>query len=231
MSDELTLRPVGVYHCDFKEKFGLPRQSGLAPALQGYIEFFPAFQNLDYLRGIEGYSHLWLLWHFSEAGPSDSPTVRPPKLGGNTRVGVFASRSPYRPNPIGLSCVKFEGIGKTKSGARCLLVSGGDLADGTPVFDIKPYLAYTDAHPEAASGFAKTEGTLQVNFPPSLLEKIPQALRPALLQSLSLDPRPGYQDDPDRVYFLRCADLDVGFTASDGTLRVVEVRRADAVSG
>ena len=226
MSDELTLRPVGVYHCGFPEKFGLPRQSGLAPAIMGRIEFAPAFQNPDYLRGIEGYSHLWLLWYFSEAGPADSPTVRPPKLGGNTRVGVFASRSPYRPNPIGLSCVKFESVGKTKSGARCLFVSGGDLADGTPVFDIKPYLAYTDAHPDAASGFAKTEGTLEVAFPPALLEEIPPELRSALLQSLSLDPRPGYQDDPDRVYYLRCADRDVGFTAADGVLRVVEVKRA-----
>ena len=231
MSDELTLRPVGVYHCDFPLKFGLPRQSGLAPAILGRIEFYGAFQNPDYLRGIEGYSHLWLLWHFSQSGPGDSPTVRPPKLGGNTRVGVFASRSPYRPNPVGLSCVKLEGVGKTKGGAPCLFVSGGDLADGTPVFDIKPYLPYADAHPEAASGFAKTEGTLTVECPPDLLEQIPPKLRPALLQSLSLDPRPGYQDDPERVYYLRCGKLDVGFTAAGETLRVTEVRRADETAG
>ena len=231
MSDELTLRPVGVYHCDFPLKFGLPRQSGLAPALKGRIEFCPPFQNPDYLRGIEGYSHLWLLWHFSQSGPGDSPTVRPPKLGGNTRVGVFASRSPYRPNPVGLSCVKLEGVDKTKGGAPCLFVSGGDLADGTPVFDIKPYLPYADAHPEAASGFAKTDGVLAVDFPPALLQEIPASHRDALLQTLSLDPRPGYQDDPERVYYLRCAALDVGFTVADDTLRVVAVRPADEASG
>ena len=159
------------------------------------------------------------------------PAVRPPKLGGNTRVGVFASRSPYRPNPIGLSCVKFEGVGKTKSGTPCLFVSGGDLADGTPVFDIKPYLAYADAHPEATSGFAKTDGVLTVDFPPALFEQIPSSHRDALLQTLSLDPRPGYQDDPERVYYLRCAALDIGFTVEGDTLRVVEVRDADEASG
>ena len=231
MTEPIELRPVAVYTCDFPLKFGLPRQSGLAADLRGRVVLLPGFQNPDYLRGIEGYSHLWLLWHCSLSPQAHSPTVRPPKLGGNTRVGVFASRSPVRPNPIGLSCVRLKSIGKTEDGALCLNVSGGDLADGTPILDIKPYLAYTDAHPDATSGFAKTEGTLEVVVPPTLLEEIPEELRPGLLQSLSLDPRPGYQDAPDRVYFLRYANWDVGFTVAGETLRVVEVKPVQEASG
>ncbi len=223
MADSVELRPVAVYACDFPLKFGLPRQSGLAADLKGRVVFLPAFHNPDYLRGIEGYSHLWLLWHCSLSPEAASPTVRPPKLGGNTRVGVFASRSPIRPNPIGLSCVRLEGVGKTEDGAPCLFVSGADLANGTPVFDIKPYLPYADSIPDAKSGFAKTEGSLDVIIDPALLRRIAPEKQPALLQTLALDPRPGYQSDPQRVYFMRYADYDVGFCVEGQTLRVTEI--------
>ena len=219
----VTLRPVAVYRCDFPEKFGLPRQSGLASRLRGRVELAPAFSNPDYVRGIEGYSHLWLLWHCDRAGKSDSPTVRPPKLGGNTRVGVFASRSPFRPNPVALSCVKLERVEILPDGTPVLHVLGGDLADGTPVFDIKPYLPYADAVPDATSGFAKTGGTLAVVCDDRLLEALPADKRGALLQVLSFDPRPGYQDDPARVYKMRYASFDVAFRVDGETLVVVDV--------
>lgn len=231
MADTVEMRPVAVYTCDFPLKFGLPRQSGLAADLRGRVVFLPAFQNLDYLRGIEGYSHLWLLWHCSLSPKAESPTVRPPKLGGNTRVGVFASRSPVRPNPIGLSCVRLESIGKTEDGALCLNVSGADLADGTPIFDIKPYLAYADAVPAAKSGFAKTDGTLQVEIAPALLARIAPEKQTALLQTLALDPRPGYQEDPQRVYYMRYASFDVSFRVEAQTLFVVSIRDAGEMPG
>lgn len=231
MDETIELRPVAVYTCDFPLKFGLPRQSGLAADLRGQVVFLPAFRNPDYLRGIEGYSHLWLLWHCSLSPKAESPTVRPPKLGGNTRVGVFASRSPVRPNPIGLSCVRLEGVGKTEDGALCLYVAGADLASGTPILDVKPYLPYADAVPEAESGFAKTEGTLQVEIDPALLCRLAPEKRAALLQTLSLDPRPGYQDDPQRVYYMRYAGFDVGFRVEGETLRVTELREAPQTAG
>lgn len=224
MTESIELRPVAVYTCDFPVKFGLPRQSGLADELRGRVVLLPAFQNPDYLRGIEGYSHLWLLWHCSLSPKAQSPTVRPPKLGGNTRVGVFASRAPVRPNPIGLSCVRLESVGKTEDGALCLNVSGADLADGTPVFDIKPYLPYADAIPDAKSGFAKIDGRLQVEIEPALLCRIAPEKQAALLQTLALDPRPGYQDDPQRDYFMRYGAWDVGFRVDGQTLRVTEIR-------
>ena len=219
----LTLRPVAVYRCDFPDKFGLPRQSGLAGDLQGRVVFLPPFSSPDYVRGIDGYSHLWLLWQFDRAGQSDSPTVRPPKLGGNTRVGVFASRAPYRPNPVGLSCVRLERVEIRSDGTPVLHVAGGDLCDGTPVFDIKPYLPYADAVPQAASGFAKTSGTLRVVCDDGLLKAVPAEKREALLQVLSFDPRPGYQDDPGRVYRMRYASFDVAFRVDGEVLTVVEI--------
>lgn len=219
----LTLRPVAVYRCDFPDKFGLPRQSGLAADLQGRVVFLPPFSSPDYVRGIDGYSHLWLLWQFDRAGQSDSPTVRPPKLGGNTRVGVFASRAPFRPNPVGLSCVRLERVEILTDGTPVLHVAGGDLCDGTPVFDIKPYLPYADAVPEAKSGFAKTSGTLTVVCDDGLLEAVPAEKREALRQVLSFDPRPGYQDDPGRVYKMRYASFDVAFRVDGEVLTVVEI--------
>lgn len=219
----LTLRPVAVYRCDFPDKFGLPRQSGLARDLQGRVVFLPPFSSPDYVRGIDGYSHLWLLWQFDRAGSSDSPTVRPPKLGGNTRVGVFASRAPFRPNPVGLSCVRLERVEIRSDGTPVLHVAGGDLADNTPVFDIKPYLPYADAVPDAASGFAKTGGTLRVVCDETMLEAVPAEKREALRQVLSFDPRPGYQDDPGRVYKMRYASFDVAFRVDGEVLTVVEI--------
>ena len=223
--DGVRLQVVAEYRCDFPNKFGLPRQSGLATELRGRVVFLPPFCNPDYIRGIEGYSHLWLLWQFDRAGASNSPTVRPPKLGGNTRVGVFASRSPFRPNPVALSCVRLERVEIAADGTPVLHVLGGDLADGTPVFDIKPYLPYADAVPQATSGFAKTAGTLAVVCDDALLEAVPAEKREALLQVLSFDPRPGYQDDPDRVYKMRYADVDVAFRVTGETLVVVEVEK------
>ena len=222
--DALTLRPVAVYHCGFPTKFGLPRQSGLAPALRGEIAFLPDFRNPDFLRGIEEFSHLWLLWRFDEA-PSMSPTVRPPKLGGNTRVGVFASRSPFRPNPLGLSCVKLEGVVDTPQG-KTLLISGGDLMDGTVIFDIKPYLPYADAHPQACGGYAVSgdKVRLKVTIPPEIEKAIPADLLPTLTEALSQDPRPGYQDDPARTYYLPYAGFDVGFSVRGDTVSVTELR-------
>ena len=217
------LQVVAEYRCDFPAKFGLPRQSGLATKLQGRVVFLPPFCNPDYIRGIEGYSHLWLLWQFDRAGTSDSPTVRPPKLGGNTRVGVFASRSPFRPNPVALSCVRLERVEILPNGTPVLHVLGADLADNTPVFDIKPYLPYADAVPNATSGFAKTSGTLQVVCDDALLQAVPKEKREALRQVLSFDPRPGYQDDPDRVYKMRYASFDVAFRVEGEVLTVVEI--------
>ncbi|MBR3552776.1 MAG: tRNA (N6-threonylcarbamoyladenosine(37)-N6)-methyltransferase TrmO [Clostridia bacterium] len=222
--EPLTLTPVAVYHCGFPTKFGLPRQSGLAPDLHGEIVFLPPFRNPDFLRGIEAFSHLWLLWRFNEA-PSVSPTVRPPKLGGNKRVGVFASRSPFRPNPLGLSCVKLEGVTDTAQG-KVLRVSGGDLMDGTVIFDVKPYLPYADAHPDATGGYAVPgdAARLKVVIPPELEAAIPADGLSALTEALAQDPRPGYQTDPDRTYYLPYAGFDVGFTVCGGTVTVTEIK-------
>lgn len=219
------LRPVAVYRCDFPDKFGLPRQSGLAADLRGRVEFVSPFSSPDFVRGIEGYSHLWLLWQFDRAGKSDAPTVRPPKLGGNTRVGVFASRSPFRPNPVGLSCVRLQRVEIKADGTPVLHVAGGDLCDNTPVFDVKPYLPYADAVPDATSGFAKTSGTLTVVCDDRLLQAVPKEKREALLQVLSFDPRPGYQDDPARVYKMRYASFDVAFRVAGERLVVVDVEK------
>ena len=210
---------------DFTEKFGIPRQSGLANSVVSRIVFEPEYRNDDALRGIEDFSHLWLIWQFSKAVREDwSPTVRPPRLGGNTRLGVFATRSPFRPNPLGLSSVQLLGTERTEDGTT-LLVAGADLMDGTPIFDIKPYIPYCDSHPEATGGFTDTAADflLQVDFPKQLLQKLPAEKHAAILEILSHDPRPSYQNDPDRVYGLTFGDWDIRFTVKEKTLLVQEV--------
>ena len=211
---------------DFSTKFGIPRQSGLVEELRSTIVFEPEYRNPDTLRGIEGFSHLWLIWQFSEAVRKDwSPTVRPPRLGGNTRMGVFATRSPFRPNSLGLSCVRLLGVEDTAEFGTVLHVGGADLMDGTPIFDIKPYIAYGDAHPEALGGFTDHAGDflLHVNFPDNLLNRIPHDKRQALLGVLSHDPRPSYQRSSDRVYGLSFAGLNIRFRVDGENLFVLEI--------
>ncbi len=221
------IEPIARIHTDFPTKFGIPRQSGLIDALKATITFLPPFRDATALRGLEGFSHLWLIWQFTEAHPERwSPTVKPPRLGGNTRMGVFATRSPFRPNPLGLSCVKLEGVELGTRQGPVLHVAGADLLDGTPIFDIKPYLPYADCHPEAVGGF--TEGLdreeLAVEFPEALLCQIPPSKREALLRVLAQDPRPGYRHGDDgRRYGVAFAGFDVLFTVRDGALRVGEV--------
>lgn len=215
------MKPIAHIRTDFSEKFGIPRQSGLVPGLCGRVVFLPAYRNPDALRGLEGYSHVWLLWEFSEAKRENwSPTVRPPRLGGNRRMGVFATRSPFRPNPIGLSCVRLLSIEGTD-----LLVEGADLLDGTPIYDIKPYLPYTDAHPEATAGFAGEvyEDRLTVAFPPALLARLPEAKRESAIALLRADPRPSYQEDDTRIYGMPYAGYDIRFTVAGEILTVIAV--------
>ena len=210
----------------FPEKFGVPRQSGLVESLQAQIVFEEGFRNADAVRGLEGFSHIWLIWQFSRAVRETwSPTVRPPRLGGNERMGVFATRSPFRPNAIGLSCVKLEGIELDSRLGPVLHVSGADLMDGTPIFDIKPYLPYCDSHPEAAGGWTDEaeHRRLQVLFPEELLAKVPEGQRGGLLGVLAGDPRPRYQKDPKRVYGLRFGGVNVKFTVSGAELTVQAV--------
>ena len=213
-------------HNDFSDKFGIPRQSGLVPEMPSYIVFEEEYRNREALRGIEEYSHLWLLWHFSEATRENwSPTVRPPRLGGNKRMGVFATRSPFRPNPIGLSSVRLLGVEDHDEYGVVLRVAGADLLDGTPIFDIKPYLAYTDSHPEAIGGFADDvlEYALTVEFPEQLLSRIEPDKRSSLLAVLEQDPRPAYQHDPDRIYALDFATYTVRFCVLETVLKVTDV--------
>ena len=219
---------------DFPDKFGIPRQSGLVEALGGTVVFEPAYRSPDALRGLESFSHIWLLWYFSRSARAEwSPTVRPPRLGGNERMGVFATRSPFRPSPIGLSCVRLEGVELHTEQGPVLRVSGADLMDGTPILDIKPYLPYADCRPEAAGGFAGAapEGRLEVECPPQLLERLSPRQRRALLEVLSLDPRPPYQRDPERVYGMGFAGLQVRFTVRGERLRVEEVTASGPGSG
>ncbi|MBQ2694591.1 MAG: tRNA (N6-threonylcarbamoyladenosine(37)-N6)-methyltransferase TrmO [Clostridia bacterium] len=213
-------------HTDFSSKFGIPRQSGLVDELEATIIFEPEYRNPDALRGIEEYSHLWLLWQFSEcAGKEWTPTVRPPRLGGNKRMGVFATRSPFRPNPVGLSSVKLLGVEKTEKHGCVLRVAGADLLDGTPIYDIKPYLPYVDSHPEASNGFAldEKEGKLTVEFSENLLNLIPTEKQAALKAVLAQDPRPGYQNEPNRIYGIEFAGFDVRFKVENSTLKVTEI--------
>ena len=211
---------------DFSEKFGIPRQSGLVRGTRSVLVFEPAYRNPDALRGIEGFSHLWLLWAFSKAERDGwSPTVRPPRLGGNTRMGVFATRSPFRPNAIGLSCVELLGVELHTPQGPVLTVGGADLLDGTPIYDIKPYLPHADCHPEATGGFAaeKAGYALSVNCPPALLARIPEDKRGVILELLAQDPRPSYQSDPQRVYGMTYGGCNVRFTVADGVLTVCGV--------
>lgn len=211
---------------DFPVKFGIPRQSGRVEALKAMVVMEPECRNPDVFRGLEEFSHIWLLWEFSEAADKGwSPTVRPPRLGGNVRKGVFATRSPFRPNPIGLSSVKLEKIEMNQELGPVLHISGADLMDGTPVYDIKPYVE-TDCHPDAEGGFTKEtkEHSLTVNISEELLFKIPQEKREAVLAVLKEDPRPGYQNDPERIYGMPFGDQDIRFSVKDGVLTVCEVK-------
>lgn len=224
--DNISIQVIARMHSDFATKFGIPRQSGLVEELRSTIVFEPEFRNADALRGIEGFSHLWIIWQFSEAVRTGwSPTVRPPRLGGNTRMGVFATRSPFRPNNLGLSCVKLLGVEETAEHGFVLHVGGADLMDGTPIFDIKPYVPYADAHPEAVGGFTDTADAflLDVAFPDALLAILPAEKRQAAISVLSHDPRPSYQRKPDRIYGLTFAGYDIRFTVEDTILTVVAV--------
>lgn len=223
---DVSIRVIARMKSDFPTKFGIPRQSGLVEDLHSTIIFEPEFRNPDALRGIEEFSHIWLIWQFSEAVRQEwSPTVRPPRLGGNVRMGVFATRSPFRPNNLGLSSVKLLGVEQTKEYGTVLHVAGADLMDGTPIFDIKPYIPYGDSHPEATGGFTDQakDFILNVQFPQHLLELIPQEKQAAAIGVLSHDPRPSYQKQADRVYGLNFAGFDIRFQVSDDTLTVLEV--------
>ena len=223
---EIAIKPIAFMRSDFATKFGIPRQSGLVEDLRSTIVFEPEYRNDDALRGIEDFSHLWIIWQFSEAVREGwSPTVRPPRLGGNTRMGVFATRSPFRPNNLGLSCVKLLGVERTGEFGAVLHVGGADLMDGTPIFDIKPYIPYSDCHPDAAGGFTDTAGDflLEVNFPKHLITKLPAEKRSAAIGVLSHDPRPSYQRKPGRVYGLTFAGFDIRFTVEENTLTVIEI--------
>lgn len=226
MTQTFPMTIIARIHTDFPTKFGIPRQSGLVDALKATIVFEPEYRNPDALRGLEGYSHIWLLWQFSQhLAEGWSPTVRPPRLGGNVRMGVFASRSPFRPNPIGLSSVKLEQIQLQTPQGPILQVAGADLMDGTPLYDIKPYVPYSDSHPEATGGFAfqAKEGSLNVVIPPALCAKIPAQKQVGLQAVLAQDPRPAYLDDPQRVYGLDFAGFNIRFTVVGNTLTVCEV--------
>ena len=228
MTKSVEMQVIAYIHNDFKTKFGLPRQSGLVEEIPSVIVFEPPFRDPAAFRGIEDYSHLWLVWQFSEAKKEHwSATVRPPRLGGNRRMGVFATRSPYRPNPIGLSSVTLTDVVMDEKNGPLLYVTGADLMDGTPILDIKPYLAFTDSHPEADGGFAAAIDPyrLEVDFPAELLEKIPKEKRNALLGALREDPRPSYQEDPERIYGLAFGSFDVRFSVREGRLIVVEVKK------
>lgn len=226
--ETVKIQVIARMHSDFASKFGIPRQSGLVDSLRSTIVFEPEFRNPDALRGIEDFSHLWIIWQFSEAVRQGwSPMVRPPRLGGNTRMGVFATRSPFRPNNLGLSSVKLLGVEQTEKYGAVLHVGGADLMDGTPIFDIKPYIAYGDAHPDARGGFTDRAGDflLNVDFPATLLSRLPEEKRDAAIGVLSHDPRPSYQRQPDRIYGLTFAGFDIRFQVQDNVLTVKEVNK------
>lgn len=226
MAQDFPMHVIARIHTDFATKFGVPRQSGLVEELESTVVFEPEYRNADALRGLEGFSHVWLVWVFDQAiRETWSPTVRPPRLGGNQRLGVFATRSPFRPNPIALSCIKLAGIEQTKEYGCVLHLRGADLMNGTPILDIKPYIPYADCHPEAIGGFAATPAseTLDVIFPPELLPLIPKNRREALRGVLAQDPRPHYQDDPERIYGFTFAEMEIKFRVEAGTLTVIEI--------
>ena len=222
----MEITPIAHIRSDLKEKFGIPRQSGLVAALRAEVVFTPAYRVPEAVRGLEGFSHIWLIWEFSQARREGwSPTVRPPRLGGNRRLGVFATRSPFRPNSLGLSAVRLESVEPDGPEGPVLHVSGADLLDGTPIYDIKPYIPYADAIPEASGGFTDRvdRARLAVECPPEVLERVPAEKREALLDILAQDPRPSYQDDPGRVYGMAFAEVQVRFTVEEGVLTVREI--------
>lgn len=222
------MKHIAIIHSDFPTKFGIPRQSGIVKSLQAKIIFEPEYRNIDAVRGLEGYSYIWLIWEFSgNIRDGWSPTVRPPRLGGNARMGVFATRSPFRPNPIGLSSVKLEGTDYDNELGPVLRVSGVDLMDGTPIYDIKPYLPYTDSHPEALGGFSDDtkDYELEVEFPDKLLSIIPEELREGLFGVLSQDPRPAYQNDSERIYGFEFGEYNIKFIVDGERLSVCQVEK------
>ena len=226
MAETLEMKIIARIHTDLPTKFGVPRQSGVVEELMGKIVFEPEYRNPDALRGMEGFSHLWLIWQFSQAVRENwSPTVRPPRLGGNTRMGVFATRSPFRPNAIGLSSVKLERVEPHSPDGPIIVVSGIDLMDGTPILDIKPYIPYADSHPQAKEGFTSAgwERTLEVNFPQELQKKVDADRRAALVGVLQNDPRPPYQNNPERVYGLPFGGQEIHFKVADGMLTVIDI--------
>jgi len=228
MPDTLSMHIIARVRNDFPTKFGIPRQPGLVPEAISKIVFEPEYRVAEALRGLEDFSHIWLIWEFHQAKREKwSPTVRPPRLGGNTRMGVFATRSPFRPNSLGLSVVKLEGIVEDGANGTVLLVSGADMMDGTPVFDIKPYIPYADCIPEAAGGFTQTTEKRQVSvdIPDELLRRIPEEKREALRGILAQDPRPAYQDDPERVYGFGYGGLEVRFRVAQGVLTVTDIAK------
>ena len=225
----MTIQPIATIHTEFPEKFGIPRQSGLAANLQARIVFEPIFRNPDALRGLEEFSHIWLIWEFSanrRSAENWQPTVRPPRLGGNGHMGVFATRSPFRPNPLGLSCVEIDRIEYDGNDGPVIHVKGADLMDGTPIYDIKPYVKYADSRPHAVCGYVDRlpERTLKVVIPKEITSGLKdKSVLPALTEVLSLDPRPSYHDDPDRIYGLSFAGYNIRFKVADGVLTVVEI--------
>ena len=226
--EQLTMNIIANIHSDFPTKFGIPRQSGLVEELTANIVFTPDYRVPEAVRGLEDFSHIWLIWQFSKAvRDSWSPTVRPPRLGGNTRMGVFATRSPFRPNAIGLSCVKLLKVEPNTPEGPVLTVAGADLMDGTPILDIKPYIPYADCQNDATGGFTDTAGDflLKVEFPPELLEMVPEDRRAALIGVLSHDPRPSYQRNPERVYGMEFAGVNVRFRVAEETLLVVDCEK------
>ena len=222
---DISMRAIAHIQSEFPTKFGVPRQSGLVPSLESTVVFTPEFRNSDALRGIEGFSHLWLIWVFDRSARETwSPTVRPPRLGGNQRMGIFATRSPFRPNPIGLSCVELAGIETTPTWGTVLRVRGADLADGSPILDIKPSIPYADSHPGALEGFASVPAeALEVVIPPDLLQQIPSQRLEALRGVLAQDPRPRYQEDPQRVYGFGFAGMEIKFSVSGQRLTVLAI--------
>jgi tRNA-Thr(GGU) m(6)t(6)A37 methyltransferase TsaA len=223
----MVIEPIAYIRTSFPEKFGIPRQSGLASNLKARVVFEPQYRNADAVRGLEGFSHIWLIWEFSANRKSGwQPTVRPPRLGGNAHMGVFATRSPFRPNPLGLSCVELEGIDADAADGPVLVVRGADLMDGTPVYDIKPYIKYADSRPHALCGYVEKlhERRLKVVIPSEMADGImDKSIMPSLVEVLQLDPRPSYHDDPERIYGLSFEGLNVRFRVSDGILEVVGI--------
>lgn len=225
MNGEYKIQPIAYIHNDLTTKFGVPRQSGLAKSVISKIVFEPEYRIFEAVRGINDFSHIWLIWGFSETRREEwSPTVRPPRLGGNVRVGVFASRSPYRPNSLALSCVKLEEVIDDSEKGPVLIVSGADLMNGTPIYDIKPYLPYADSVPEATGGFAPDDGKiLTVIADDEILNKLPESKRKSLLEILERDPRPQYHDDPARVYGMEYAGFEIKFAVEDDVVKLLSV--------